>query len=87
MPKSPPLGANPLDTDTETALRSMVRGEKPKANSCALTAPTSQTQPLRRTGVYLTDEEVEALRLRAFEERRTKTDIMRQAIRQYLGLR
>jgi len=58
----------------------------PATATLVTTAPPPDDKPLNRTGVYLTLEEAEALRLRAFQERRTKTDIIRTAIREYLGI-
>ena len=84
MPKRDPLPENPLQVE-ETTLRSMVRNESPLAGTRTAT-PAADDRALNRTGVYLTDQECEALRVRAFEDRRTKTDIIRSALRQYLGL-
>ena len=90
MAKRNPLPNNPLEVEQE-ALRSMVRNENktgatPATATLVNTAPPPDDKPLNRTGVYLTLEEAEALRVRAFQERRTKTDIIRTAIREYLGI-
>lgn len=88
--KRAPLGSNPLSSDSQ--IRSMVRGEKPAIEeeppraSSAPVIDREEDKPIHRTGVYLSLEEAEALRLRAFQDRRTKTDIIRSAIREYLGL-
>lgn len=39
-----------------------------------------------RKNLWLHEDESEALRVRAFEERRTESSIMRDALRQYLGI-
>jgi hypothetical protein len=39
-----------------------------------------------RKTIWLHGEEAEPLRLRAFEERRAESEIVRAALRQYLGI-
>jgi len=39
-----------------------------------------------RKAVYLHPDEAEALRRRAFEERRPASEIIRELLRQYLGI-
>ena len=39
-----------------------------------------------RKTIWLHGEEAESLRLRAFEERRAESEIVRAALRQYLGI-
>ena len=82
-----PLGTDPLTLEEDT-LRSMVRGEtaKPRKSDDIEIDPHLEQKPINRTGVYLTAHEMEALRVFAFHNRRTKTDIMRSAIREYVGL-
>jgi len=79
-----PLASNPLDADTQ--LRSMVRGE-PLAtdDQKTITAPPPE-KPTHRVAVYLLPSEYEKLRIRAFQDRRPMTDIMRQAVRREIGL-
>ena len=81
------LGTNPLDVEEET-LRKMVSGSAPATTITTTpdTVPPPDDPPIHRTGVYLSLEETEALRVRSFTERRTKTDIIRAAIRDYLDL-
>jgi hypothetical protein len=45
----------------------------------------SKTGMIRMT-LWLHEDEAEALRLKAFEERRTQAEILREGLRQVLGL-
>lgn len=49
---------------------------------------TTTTTPggLRRKVFYLNEDEVQALRLRAFEEEVSESELVRQALRTYLAL-
>ena len=70
------IGKNPLSEDEQ--LRTMVRSATQEAPTATAVA---EEKPVHRTGVYLTEEEVEALRDAAYQQRRTKTDLIRSAIR------
>ena len=51
---------------------------------------SQETGGITKTGVKKTlwfhEDEAEALRVRAFEERRSESSIVREAVRQFLGL-
>ncbi len=63
-------------------------GEMPQTG--ALRGPRGGTTTVSgdrvRKNLWITREEAEALRRRAFESRRTETDLMREGLRWLLGL-
>lgn len=54
------------------------------------TPPPAESAPLTTTGkkktIWFHADEAEALRVAAFEQRRTESDIVRTALREYLGI-
>jgi hypothetical protein len=97
MAKKDPLGENPL---AESVLRGMIRGDKvkkgarpkaksaPKASKPAIRkSPTTITPGgLLRKTVYFGEAEWLAIKKKAYMEDRPYTDIVREAVRDFLGL-
>jgi len=82
------LGSNPLKK-SESVVRDMLRGgdsqpqviEEPRESR-----QTSASQSLLRKTIYFNEEEWQAIRARCYQDDLTYTDVVRTAIRTYLGL-
>ena len=97
MAKKDPLGENPL---AESVLRGMIRGDKSKKGTRAARKTTTKTTKpairkspttitpggLLRKTVYFSENEWLAIKKKAYMEDRPYTDIVREAIRDFLGL-
>jgi len=96
MVKKDPLGENPL---ANSVLRKMIRGEKEKPGSGAKKKTRAKTVPairksrttitpggLLRKTVYFGEDEWLAIKKKAYMEDRPYTDVVREAVRDFLGL-
>ncbi len=97
MAKKDPLGENPL---AESVLRGMIRGDKDKKTTRKKkTSKATVAKPvirkskttitpggLLRKTVYFGENEWRAIKKKAYMEDRPYTDIVREAVRDFLGL-
>lgn len=88
------LGDNPISTE-KAALKGMITGKKPpaakpkaKGKAPAIRAASTTVTPggLLRKSMYFTEAEWQAIRERAYEEDRAYADIVREAVRAFLGI-
>lgn len=64
---------------------SMAKTTEPRTGPRGGETTISKSGMVRKT-LWLHGDEAEALRLRVFQERRAESDIVRAALRQYLGI-
>ncbi len=86
--KTPALGSNPLKK-SEAIVRGMLRGEPAKSEETPQdrrTSPVPETSGLLRKTIYFDAGEWQAIRARCYQEDLTYTEIVRAAVRAYLGL-
>ena len=92
MAKKNPLGHNPLNA--QNVLRDMLRGnpnetsEKSEAINIPPDDKTVNAVPekLLRKTMYFSKQEWQAIRKQAFDKELSYTDIVREAVRNFLGL-
>ena len=86
--KASALGSNPLKK-SESVVRDMLRGGSPQPQTIEQAreeTPTLVTQSLLRKTIYFDEEEWQAIRARCYQDDLTYTDVVRAAVRSYLGL-
>lgn len=82
------LGSNPLKK-SESVVRDMLRGGDPQPQASEQPRELTQTpasQSLLRKTIYFNEEEWQAIRARCYQDDLTYTDVVRAAVRTYLGL-
>jgi len=86
--KTPALGSNPLKK-SESVVRDMLRGASSAPREVSTSGRTAQvhaTPGLLRKTIYFDEDEWQAIRSRCYEGDRTYTEVVRAAVRAYLGL-
>jgi hypothetical protein len=86
--KASALGSNPLKK-SESVVRDMLRGGDPQPQTIEQARKATQTpvtQDLLRKTIYFDEEEWQAIRARCYQDDLTYTDVVRAAVRTYLGL-
>ena len=86
--KASALGSNPLKK-SESVVRDMLRGDSPRLQTFEQAPEKTQTpvtQNLLRKTIYFNEEEWQAIRARCYQDDLTYTDVVRAAVRSYLGL-
>lgn len=86
--KASALGSNPLKR-SESVVRDMLRGTGPKPQVTEPPREASQdTELLKllRKTIYFDEVEWQAIRARCYQDDTTYTDVVRAAVRTYLGL-
>ena len=86
--KASPLGSNPLKK-SESVVRDMLRGGSPQPEVIEDGRKSTQIavpQSLLRKTIYFDETEWQAIRTRCYRDELTYTDVVRAAVRAYLGL-
>jgi len=87
--KASALGSNPLKR-SESVVRDMLRGarQQPQGTEPAREAASQDTesQKMLRKTIYFDEAEWQAIRARCFKDDSTYTDVVRAAVRIYLGI-
>jgi hypothetical protein len=86
--KASALGSNPLKK-SEAVVRDMLRGGDHQPEAIEQAPKSTQTQAdqsLLRKTIYFNEEEWQAIRTRCYHDELTYTDVVRAAVRAYLGL-
>lgn len=82
------LGSNPLKK-SESVVRDMLRGGGPQPEAIEVDRKSTKTlvpQSLLRKTIYFDETEWQAIRTRCYQDEQTYTDVVRAAVRAYLGL-
>lgn len=86
--KASALGSNPLKR-SESVVRDMLRGASQQPQVPVPHRAASQdieSQNLLRKTIYFDETEWQAIRARCYKDDSTYTDVVRAAVRSYLGL-
>ena len=86
--KTPALGSNPLKK-SDAVVRDMLRGQSSaprEMSTSSRTSPLRATPGLLRKTIYFDEDEWQAIRSRCYEGDLTYTEVVRAAVRAYLGL-
>jgi hypothetical protein len=86
--KASALGSNPLKR-SESVVRDMLRGAGPQSQVTEPPREASQNtelQTMLRKTIYFDEAEWQAIRARCFKDDSTYTDVVRAAVRIYLGI-
>ena len=86
--KASALGSNPLKK-SESVVRDMLRGGGPQPEAMEEDRKSIQIpvpQSLLRKTIYFDETEWQAIRTRCYQDELTYTDVVRAAVRAYLGL-